>query len=126
MIGLAKAASRERNAVKAIGEARREIVERVGGVAESGQEDDGRALAAEVERVKPNVAIHANHGRCVMRRVAPSVGTGARRLRGGITPRRARRAECRDDDSPCEIPNHGTVLLVDISFTRRYKNSSLS
>jgi hypothetical protein len=126
VIGLAEPAPRERDAVKAVGEPRRELVERMGGVAESGQEDDGGALAAEVQRVQPDVSRDANHGRRVMRRVAPRVDACTRTLCDGAVTGRCNRRKRSDDDPSCTFSDHGTVLLVDISFTNRYKNSSLS
>jgi hypothetical protein len=113
--------------MEAVGESRSKIVERVGGVPESGKEDDGRALSAEIEVMEPNVGRDADHRRGVMRRVSPGVGRGWSRLRGGAVRRdgRRRKDRCTVKDA-YQISNHGTVFVVDISFTSRYKNSWLS
>jgi len=63
----------------------------------------------------------------VMRRVSPVVGRDRSRLRRGAVRRhdRRRKDRCTVKDA-YQISNHGTVFVVDISFTNRYKNSWLS
>ena len=51
----AEAAARERDDVKPVGERRREVVVRVRGVAEPGQEDERLTRSAEVEIVQSHV-----------------------------------------------------------------------
>src|SRR5262249_22970539 len=78
--------------VKLVGEERREVVERVSGVPQSGEKEDRRTRTAEVEIVQSHARRDPHHAAFVMGRVAPCI----RGRTGGRPPgrRAAHRAEC--------------------------------
>src|SRR5215213_6350660 len=83
MIGLSEPTSCECDHTELIDERRREIVERMRGVAESGEKQQRGAASAEVQIVEVYAAIDTNFPRCVAGRVAPTVGRRPRSLRDG-------------------------------------------
>ena len=110
MIRLAESTPRESDDVELVGEQRREVVERVGRVAQPREKENrrGPGRTAEVQVVKPDARRDAHHAARVMRRVAPRVATGARlraatgaRAAPSATALSANAAATRTTERPC-------------------------